>query len=76
MSRALLRTGTAVRGRASCVGAGRRDPHRLFDPDRPTLEDRVLRAWEDLVETGSAKCIVCGGEMRVSGCQSCGSQLT
>ncbi|HEY8465942.1 MAG TPA: hypothetical protein VIL04_03980 [Solirubrobacterales bacterium] len=76
MSPALLQTGATVRVRASCAGAARRDPHRLFDPDRPTLEEVVNRAWEDLVDTGSARCIVCGGEMLVSGCESCGSQLT
>jgi hypothetical protein len=76
MSSALLRTTPTGRARAACSPAGRRDPHRLFDPRRPTLEDAVNRAWGDLVDTGTAKCPVCGGELQVAGCSSCGSQLS
>jgi hypothetical protein len=54
---------------------------RLFepqaDPRKVSLEDVILRAWEDLAGSGSVECPVCGGRMRVSaGCESCGSELS
>jgi hypothetical protein len=54
---------------------------RLFepqaDPDGVSLEDVILRAWEDLAGSGSVECPVCGGRMRVSaGCEACGSDLS
>jgi hypothetical protein len=49
---------------------------RLFD-DGFTLEDRVLRAWEDLIVEGRGACPVCGGSMATgSPCESCGSELS
>jgi hypothetical protein len=47
----------------------------LFD-DGVTLEDRILRVWEDLVAEGRADCPVCGGSMTAgSGCRDCGAAL-
>jgi hypothetical protein len=52
-------------------------PVRLFEPSGATLEDFVLEAWEDLVVQGRVECPVCGGAMSaVSGCESCGSELS
>jgi tRNA(Ile2) C34 agmatinyltransferase TiaS len=47
----------------------------LFERDRVTLEDVVLRVWEDLALEGAAECPVCGASMAPAGCQSCGSEL-
>ena len=48
----------------------------LFD-DGFTLEDRVLRAWEDLIVQGRAACPVCGGSVAAgSPCEGCGSELS
>ncbi len=47
----------------------------LFERDRVTLEDTVLRVWEDLALEGGAECPVCGGSMAPAGCQDCGSAL-
>jgi rubrerythrin len=58
--------------------AGHR-PSRLFEPDGSTLEDVVLRIWEDLAAEGRAVCPVCGGSMAPSadgGCPACGSELS
>jgi hypothetical protein len=54
---------------------------RLFepqaDPGGVSLEDVILRAWEDLAGSGSVECPVCGGRMRASaGCETCGADLT
>ncbi len=50
---------------------------RLFEPRGRTLEDLIAGAWEDLVAEGAADCPVCGGTMRVvSGCDSCGADLS
>jgi hypothetical protein len=54
---------------------------RLFepqaDPNGVSLEDSILRAWEDLGGSGGVECPVCGGRMRLSvGCESCGSELS
>jgi hypothetical protein len=62
---------------------GRSEPPapRLFepaaDPGGVSLEDSILRVWEDLTGSGGAECPVCGGRMRVSaGCDGCGSDLS
>jgi hypothetical protein len=48
-----------------------------FEPKRPTLEDTILGAWEDLVLDGRAQCPVCSGELVLAGgCTSCGSELS
>ena len=47
----------------------------LFERYRVTLEDVVLRAWEDLALEGGAECPVCGGSMAPVGCPSCGAEL-
>ncbi len=52
---------------------------RLFEPGGATLEDVVLRVWEDLAAEGRAVCPVCGGSMSPSadgGCRACGSELS
>jgi hypothetical protein len=50
---------------------------RLFDAPGPTLEDRVLGVWDELVASGHAGCPVCGGSLRVAGgCEDCGSELS
>ena len=54
---------------------------RLFQPLRPdggvTLEDSLLRVWEDLSRDGHAGCPVCGGRMPSAGaCRECGSELS
>ena len=61
---------------------GRSEPPapRLFEPEADpggvSLEDSILRVWEDLAGSGGAECPVCGGRMRVaSGCGNCGSEL-
>ena len=49
---------------------------KLFEPGGATLEDVVLRVWEDLAAEGRAVCPVCGGSMSPSadgGCRTCGS---
>jgi tRNA(Ile2) C34 agmatinyltransferase TiaS len=47
----------------------------LFERERVTLEDVVLRVWEDLALEGRAGCPVCGGSMSSSGCADCGTEL-
>ena len=54
-----------------------RSPSRLFEPGEATLEDSVLRLWDELVAEGRAECPVCGGAMSASGgCEGCGAELT
>jgi hypothetical protein len=49
---------------------------RLFEPKGPTLEDRIVAAWDELTVAGRVTCPVCSGEMsRTGGCESCGSEL-
>ena len=49
---------------------------RLFEPQGPTLEDRIVAAWDELTAAGRATCPVCSGEMtRSGGCEDCGSEL-
>jgi hypothetical protein len=62
---------------------GRSEPPapRLFqpeaDPGGVSLEDSILRVWEDLAGSGGAECPVCGGRMRAAaGCEACGSELS
>jgi hypothetical protein len=50
---------------------------RLFEPGGTTLEDVILASWNDLVAERSAECPVCGDSMSLlSGCPSCGSELS
>ena len=56
---------------------------RLFAPlaeaahGRGSLEQKLLRVWADAAETGSADCLVCGAQSRVTrGCETCGSELS
>jgi hypothetical protein len=50
-------------------------PAAVFEPGG-TLEDSVLRAWENLLLEGHASCLVCGAEAEPgTDCPSCGSQL-
>jgi hypothetical protein len=49
---------------------------RLFEPQGPTLEDRIVAAWDELTASGRVSCLICAGEMsRTGGCDSCGSEL-
>jgi len=51
-----------------------------------TLEDALVRAWDDLASGGRAECLVCGGEFdaspafavppAVGECQGCGSSIS
>jgi hypothetical protein len=47
----------------------------VFEPSEVTLEDSILGAWEALMARGRAECPVCHGELAISGCDACGSQL-
>jgi len=72
----------AERGSAEprgAVGRGSAESRtsRLFDPQGPTLEDRILASWEELSGEGRTECPVCGGSMSAAGgCESCGSELS
>jgi tRNA(Ile2) C34 agmatinyltransferase TiaS len=70
---------TAVATRPATGATERPQPDRsaptLFERDRVTLEDVVLRVWEDLALEGAAYCPVCGGSMAPAGCKSCGAEL-
>lgn len=49
---------------------------RLFEPKGPTLEDRIVAAWDELTVAGRVTCPVCSGEMsRAGACNGCGSEL-
>lgn len=49
---------------------------RLFEPKGPTLEDRIVAAWDELTVAGRVSCPVCSGEMsRAGGCDDCGAEL-
>jgi hypothetical protein len=53
----------------------RREP-RLFEAAGETLEDAILRTWDELVVEGRVGCPVCAGEMAAAaGCPRCGSEL-
>jgi hypothetical protein len=50
---------------------------QLFEAPGPTLEDRVLAVWDELIATGHATCPVCGGSLHAAGgCDDCGSELS
>jgi hypothetical protein len=50
---------------------------RLFEPGRPTLDDRISALWERLVEAGRMDCPVCGTEVEAGReCNGCGAELT
>jgi hypothetical protein len=52
-------------------------PSRLFEPQGATLEDAILRVWDDLLADGCADCPVCGGTVAGAGrCEGCGSELS
>jgi hypothetical protein len=53
-------------------------PSRLFEPPggEVSLEDSILGAWEGLARQGEAECPVCGGRIRATGCDDCGSALS
>ena len=72
MSATALATETAVVARRSHEHSSA----RLFEPSGSTLEDRILGAWEDLTAFGRAECPVCRGELELSGCTRCGSELS
>ena len=62
------------------TGAGR---GRLFEPlaeaaySGGSLERKLLGVWADAAETGSAECLVCGAQTRVTrACDTCGSELS
>jgi DNA-directed RNA polymerase subunit RPC12/RpoP len=51
---------------------------RLFrpEPGKRSLEDAILRIYEDLARDGHAACPVCGGRIEPrSACRDCGSEL-
>jgi hypothetical protein len=59
--------------------ATERPAPRLFEPASGgvSLEESILRTWEDLAATGTAGCPVCGGRMHSArGCGDCGSELS
>jgi hypothetical protein len=70
----------ATSERSVCVAdppAAARSAPRLFAPGEVSLEESILRTWEDLTGSGSAECPVCGGRMHLArGCESCGSALS
>jgi hypothetical protein len=52
---------------------------RLFrpEPGRRSLEDTIVRIWEDFARDGSASCPACGGRIVLGdGCEGCGSELS
>jgi hypothetical protein len=69
---------TEPSARVRATPATGRPAARLFEPHTGgvSLEDSILRTWEDLTGEGSAGCPVCGGRLRAAGgCDSCGSDL-
>ena len=62
--------------RAHEADADRR-PSRLFEPEGATLEDAILRVWDDLLSDGRADCPVCSATIAPAGrCDACGSELS
>ncbi len=50
---------------------------RLFEPEGATLEDAILRIWDDILADGHANCPVCSAEMVTAGrCEGCGASLS
>jgi len=77
MTTAVATDERSARTRAT-PGTGR-PARRLFEPHTGgvSLEDSILRTWEDLTDQGSAGCPVCGGRQRAaSACEDCGSELS
>jgi hypothetical protein len=71
-----LATSEAPLARPKAEAAGPSNP-RLFEPHGPTLEDRVIAAWDELSAAGQVTCPICSGELtRTSGCERCGSELS
>ena len=68
-------TRTSGNRRPRAAAAERSRAPTLFERDRVTLEDIVLKVWEDLALAGAADCPVCGGSMAPAGCQRCGAEL-
>jgi hypothetical protein len=70
--------GTALAEREAGEGAAAaRVTSRLFEPDRPTLEDSVLTAWDELAAGHHPDCLVCGAPTSpAAGCTVCGSELS
>ena len=67
-----LATATPPAAAPSAEGAS-----RLFDAGGETLEDRVIRAWDELSGAGRTACPVCAAEMTAAGgCRVCGSELS
>jgi hypothetical protein len=61
--------------RAREAGADGRSS-RLFEPRGATLEDAILRVWDDLLVDGRADCPVCSATIAPPGrCEACGSEL-
>ena len=57
--------------------AAARSVPRLFEPGGVSLEESILRTWEDLKGSSRAECPVCGGRMHLApGCESCRSALS
>jgi hypothetical protein len=68
-------TATAVPPPPASTRPVRREP-RLFEAAGETLEDAILRTWDELVVEGRVGCPVCAGEMAAAaGCPRCGSEL-
>jgi hypothetical protein len=58
--------------------ATERPAARLFESASGgvSLEETILRTWEDLTATGTAGCPVCGGRLHGgAACDACGSSL-
>ena len=70
----------ATAERAPAMERPQRDSGPALFDDRVTLEDLVLRTWEDLVVEGRCACPVCGGSMAAAGstaaCLDCGSEFS
>ncbi len=62
------------------AGAGSSERLRRSDGGRPTLEQRLGRAWEGLLSVGAAECPMCGAAMERAAagpgrCGGCGTTL-
>jgi len=69
-------TSEAALTRPEAEGTRRATP-RLFEPQGPTLEDRIVAAWDELTAAGHVTCPICSAEMtRAGGCERCGAELT
>ena len=70
-----VRSHRRCRPRSTGAAGASSSAQRLFEPAGSTLEDIVLGAWEDLAARGSTECLVCGGGLGSTGCNTCGSEL-